>query len=65
MTITINGEQYSLPEPLTVDQLLAKQGFGKGIAVAINGIFVPRATFARQVVKGGDAIEILAPMQGG
>jgi len=65
MTITINGEKQPLPEPQTVDQLLASKGFTKGIAVAINGAFVPRTTYTIQWVKEGDSIEILAPMQGG
>jgi len=65
MTVTINGEQQTLPEQQTVDQLLAGKGFSKGIAVAINGAFIPRASYAKQVVKEGDSIEILAPMQGG
>jgi len=65
MTITINGEQQSLSEPQTIDQLLANKGFSDRIAVAINGAFIPRSTYANQVVKEGDSIEILAPMQGG
>ncbi len=65
MTITINGEQYSLPQSQTIDQLLASQGFGKNIAVALNGAFIPRTTYDRQVVKDGDSIEIVSPMQGG
>jgi len=65
MTITINGEQQSLPQPQTIDQLLACKGFGKNIAVALNGTFIPRTTYDSQVVKDGDAIEIVSPMQGG
>ena len=65
MTIIINGEPQILSEPQTVDQLLAGKGFTKGIAVAINGAFVPRTTYTSQWVKEGDSIEILAPMQGG
>ena len=48
-----------------VDQLLADKGFGKKIAVAINGAFVPRTTYHHQMVNEGDSIEILVPMQGG
>jgi len=65
MTITINGEQQSLPQPQTIDQLLTSKGFGKNIAVALNGAFIPRTTYGRQVVNDGDAIEIVSPMQGG
>lgn len=65
MTITLNGQQQTLPHPQTISQLLAQQGFSKGIAVAVNGAFVPRTAYADQVVNDGDEIEILAPMQGG
>ena len=65
MTITINGEQQPLPQTQTIDQLLASKGFGENIAVAINGAFIPRTTYGRQVVKDGDSIEIVSPMQGG
>jgi len=65
MTITLNGEQQSLGHPQTIDQLLANKGFSDKIAVAINGAFIPRSTYASQMIKEGDSIEILAPMQGG
>jgi len=65
MTITINGEQQTLPHVLTVDQLLARQGYNTRIAIAINGTFIPRDTYSAQELRQGDSIEILAPMQGG
>lgn len=65
MTITINGEQQPLSQQQTVEKLLADKGFTNKISVAINGAFVPRATYGEQLVKDGDSIEILSPMQGG
>ncbi len=65
MTITINGEQQPLPQPQTIDQLLAAKGFGKNIAVALNGAFIPRTTYRERLIKDGDSIEIVSPMQGG
>ncbi len=65
MTITINGEQHPLPQAQTIDQLLASKGFGENIAVALNGAFIPRTTYGKQVIKDGDSIEIVSPMQGG
>ena len=65
MTIILNGEHHPIQPQQTVQQLLTQKGFAEGIAVAINGAFVPRATYNQHIVKEGDAIEILSPMQGG
>ncbi len=65
MTITLNGEPQFLSDRRSLDQLLEKWGYNKGIAVAVNGAFVPRSSYSEKVVNDGDAIEILAPMQGG
>lgn len=65
MNIFVNGKQQTLPAPETIEKLLAEWGYTTGIAVAINGAFVPRTTYAEHIVKDGDAIEILSPRQGG
>ena len=65
MTIILNGEQHALPHQQTVRQLLLQRGYSEGLAVAVNGIFVPRSTYEDQIIKEGDSIEILSPMQGG
>jgi sulfur carrier protein len=35
------------------------------VAAAVNGAFVPRGRWADTVLVDGDAVEIVAPMQGG
>jgi len=65
MTITINGEPHPLPRPATLAQLLAERQTTTGVAVALNGAFIARETYAGQMVRDGDSIEILSPMQGG
>ncbi|MGW0176628.1 sulfur carrier protein ThiS [Rhodococcus sp. NPDC003322] len=63
--ITVNGEDHQLSEPTTVAQLLARLGLPeKGIAVAVDGAVVPRATWDRVIEKGWE-IEILTAVQGG
>ena len=37
----------------------------KGFAVAVNTTFVPIATYDETIIKEGDTIDILAPVQGG
>lgn len=65
MNISINGEPITtLAETLTV--LLEQNGFGDAtIATAVNSTFVPQDQRENYSLKGGDQIEILAPMQGG
>jgi sulfur carrier protein len=37
----------------------------KGFAVAVNTTFVPIAKYDETIIKEGDKIDILAPVQGG
>jgi sulfur carrier protein len=65
--IRLNGQD----EPLcfaTVADLVADKAIDlshRGIAVALNGVVVPRLKWAETVVKPGDDVEIVRAMQGG
>ncbi|HBH26442.1 MAG TPA: thiamine biosynthesis protein ThiS [Rhodospirillaceae bacterium] len=67
MRITVDGTPKDLPAPTTVADLM--EGLGHGpeapVAVAVNGTFVPRSTWAARSLAEGDAVEIVAPAQGG
>jgi sulfur carrier protein len=66
-TIRVNGES----EPLlvsTIELLLAEKALDtgqRGIAVALNGVVVPRAAWRETPLKPGDSIEIVRARQGG
>jgi sulfur carrier protein len=66
-TIRINGEV----EPFragTLAGLLEQRGIdsqGRGVAIAINGAVVPRATWSGRQLAAGDEIEIVQAKQGG
>lgn len=65
MTITVNGEICPKTSE-TLDQLLIQLGFGDVlVATAVNGTFVPKGQRAETRLADGDAVEIVAPMQGG
>lgn len=65
MTITVNGE-ICTETAETLDQLLIRLGFGDVlVATAINGTFVPKDQRTETRLADGDAVEIVAPMQGG
>lgn len=62
--IIVNGEKKNTAK--TIADVLKESGYdGKLVAVARNGSFVPRASYANTNLQDGDEIEIVAPMQGG
>lgn len=65
MKLIVNGETAEVPEGLTVAGLLNLRQQLSTVAVAVNQHFVPRTHHAQHVLKAGDQVEIVAPMQGG
>ena len=64
--ITLNGEQKSLPQTLTVIELVRQLGYQpRRVAVEVNSEVVRRARHAELVVKPGDQIEIVTFVGGG
>ena len=55
--ISVNGEMKDM-----IDVLKYKT---KGFAVAVNTTFVAINTYENMIIKDGDIIDILAPVQGG
>ena len=65
MKLTINGERREL-DAATVAEALAALDMGDArVATALNGDFVPAAARGDTALSPGDALEIVAPMQGG
>lgn len=63
--IVVNGEAVTT-SAVTLAELLAERGYGgQKVATACNGDFVPERQRAERRIAPGDAIEILAPRQGG
>ncbi len=66
MTATINGETRTVRDGSTVAELLAELELGtEGIAVAVGGQVVRRATYTEVALRDGDAIEIIRAVAGG
>jgi sulfur carrier protein len=66
-TIRINGESEPLAAA-TLAALLEEKAVDtgqRGIAVALNGSVVPRASWAATPLKPGDSVEIVRARQGG
>jgi sulfur carrier protein len=65
-TVTINGSGCDLPDGVTVAQAVAAvTEQARGVAVAVNGEVVPRASWAQTPLRAGDRVEVLTATQGG
>lgn len=66
ITVKINNEATNLQPNTTVAQALATLGYQNSkIAVAVNGEFVPRASYPGTILQANDLIDIVSPIQGG
>ncbi len=64
--VSVNGEVKELERNLNVGQMIEALEYKvKGFAVAVNTTFVPIAKYDETIIKEGDTIDILAPVQGG
>ena len=66
ISVIINGDQMSFPQPMTVTNLMNELGLTKGrVALEKNREIVPRSTFDEVVVEDGDVMEIVHFIGGG
>lgn len=63
--VVLNGEKIDLRAG-DLAQALIEAGYGEAlVATALNGDFVPAGQRASTKISEGDAIEVIAPLQGG
>lgn len=68
LTITLNGEPADLSSPATLADLLGGPLAGRetrGLAVAVNGLVVPRHRYGVHPLASGDVVEVVTAVQGG
>lgn len=66
MTLQLNGQDIEAPLSATLADVLQQNGFsGMAIAAAVNGAFVPKNQYRTLILKAGDRLDVVAPMQGG
>ncbi|SFZ97689.1 Sulfur carrier protein ThiS [hydrothermal vent metagenome] len=64
--VSVNGEIKEVFENLNIKELIEALDYRtKGFAVAINTTFVAIESYEKTIIKEGDNIDILAPVQGG
>jgi sulfur carrier protein len=65
MRILVNGAWHELSSA-ALATALAELGYGeRTVSTAVNGQFVATSARERTVLREGDRVEVLAPMQGG
>ena len=66
INVSLNNQLKSLKEDSTLSAALSLWSFENlKIAVAINGEFVPRSSYAEKILLDGDKIDIVKPIGGG
>jgi sulfur carrier protein len=66
MTITLNGEAYELPEPMTIAALLERLNVdARLVAVEHNRVIVKRHRQSETMINEGAEVEIVAFVSGG
>jgi sulfur carrier protein len=66
MTLTVNGQQWELPHGATLADVLSRLAVPSyGVAVALDGAVVPRASWPGTILRDGAAVEVLTAVQGG
>ena len=64
--LSVNNESKTVAINTLLGDALQQWGYGDTkIAVAINGEFVPRSTYAGRKLLQGDQIDIVKPVGGG
>ena len=63
--LTVNGEPREIAAGNLAEALVALDFAEAVVATAVNGEFVPKRKRAETPLAEGDAIEIVAPRQGG
>ncbi|WP_243791348.1 sulfur carrier protein ThiS [Saccharopolyspora gloriosae] len=66
MQVVINGSARPVDVDATLATALAEFGVAEqGVAVAVDGTVVPRASWTATELRDGAAIEVLTAVQGG
>lgn len=64
--ITLNGNELSGNEGITVEELIRRQNFVKSqIAIEINGTIISKKDYETTQVQDGDVIEVVSFVGGG
>ena len=64
--VSINGEPKQLKPDITIQEMLQTLDYqNEWLGVAINTTFISKIEHEKTIIKEGDQIDILSPIQGG
>lgn len=64
--ISINGEKKNVAANTSLADVLAELNCKKNtFAVAVNKSFIPRDSYQDTILRNGDDVDVVTPMQGG
>ena len=64
--VSINGEPKQLKTDITIKEMLKALDYqNEWLGVAINTTFISKTAHDQTIIKEGDHIDILSPIQGG
>jgi sulfur carrier protein len=64
--VKLNGEPRELPDGARLADAVAKlTDLTSGVAAAVNGDVVPRASWGATPLRDGDQVEVVTAVQGG
>jgi sulfur carrier protein len=61
----MNGQPLSLESSGTLEEFLEQRGIGHHVAIALNHQFIPKSLYSNTLLKEGDRMDLIIPMQGG
>lgn len=66
ISVMFNDEIIKIENNFSLLSVLIERGFSQSYyAVALNRSFIPRSLHSETLLKEGDVIQIVSPMQGG
>jgi len=66
VTLTVNGERWEVGDEVTVADVVARLAVpDRGVAVAVDGALVRRASWPTTALGDGASVEVLTAVQGG
>ena len=65
MQVRVNGQEVTIPDPPTLENLVATLRPPEPYALAVNEEFIQRAAYWQYQLTDGDRIEIVQPSAGG
>lgn len=66
MKLIVNGTPREHPDDATLADVVAAATVApSGVAVALNGVVIPRHTWGQTTLADDDSVEVLTAVQGG